>query len=349
VDLALLKSTLDDLGEPSYRFDQVWGWTAKGVQSYDEMGNVPLAVREALTERVPFSTLVVTNQQESAIDGTIKALFHTAKDNRPVEAVLMRFKDGRRSLCLSSQSGCPLTCTFCATGKMKFGRNLTYSEILDQALHFRRMSEVDHVVFMGMGEPMMNIDNVLETCRKLPDVGVTNRRTAISTVGWKPGIERLIDETMPIRLALSLHAPEDELRSQIMPVNDRYPMEDVLDACRRYGEKTNRDIFIEYVMLEQTNDEIHHAHALGRLLDPRRFKVNLIPYNPTGSIYDASSRGQIQDFRNVLESYGLRTTVRVNRGRDIDGACGQLAAKALADAGDDEPVVDESAAFVDAA
>jgi 23S rRNA (adenine2503-C2)-methyltransferase len=202
---------------------------------------------------------------------------------------------------------------------------------------------------MGMGEPMMNIDNVLETCRKLPDVGVTNRRTAISTVGWQPGIERLIDETMPIRLALSLHAPDGELRSQIMPVNDRYPMEDVLDACRRYGEKTNRDVFIEYVMLEETNDEIHHAHALGRLLDPKRFKVNLIPYNPTGSIYDASSRGQIQDFRNVLESYGLRTTVRVNRGRDIDGACGQLAAKALADAGDDAPVVDESQAFVDAA
>ncbi|MDQ8043110.1 MAG: radical SAM protein, partial [Patulibacter sp.] len=183
MDLKLLQETLDDLGEPSYRFDQVWGWTAKGVQSYDDMGNVPLAVREALTERVPFSTLTLTNQQESQIDGTVKALFHTTKDNRPVEAVLMRFKDGRRSLCLSSQSGCPLTCTFCATGKMKFGRNLTHSEILDQALHFRRMSEVDHVVFMGMGEPMMNIDNVLETCRKLPDVGVTNRRTAISTVG----------------------------------------------------------------------------------------------------------------------------------------------------------------------
>lgn len=327
-----MKTTLDELGEPSYRFDQVWGWTAKGVAGYEQMGNVPVAVREHLIEHVPFSTLTLTSQQESQIDGTIKALFHTTKDNRPVEAVLMSFKDGRSSLCLSSQSGCPLTCTFCATGAMKFGRNLTASEILDQALYFRRMREVDHVVFMGMGEPMMNIDNVLETCRKLPDVGVTHRRTAISTVGWLPGIERLIEETMPIRLALSLHAPDNELRSRIMPVNDRYPMADVLDACERYGDKTNRDIFIEYVMLERTNDELEHAHELGRLLDPKRFKVNLIPYNPTGSIYDATPRGQIHAFRAVLESYGLRTTVRVNRGRDIDAACGQLASKALADA-----------------
>ncbi len=332
MDLELLKTTLDELGEPSYRFDQVWGWTAKGVQSYDEMGNVPLSVREALTEQVPFSTLDVVHQQESQIDGTIKTLFHTKKDGRPVEAVMMRFLDGRRSLCLSSQSGCPLTCTFCATGAMKFGRNLSTSEIIDQALHFRRMSEVDHVVFMGMGEPTMNIDNVLATCRLLPAVGVTHRRTAISTVGWLPGIERMIEEPLPIRLALSLHAPENELRSDIMPVNDRWPMEDVLDACRRYAEKWNRDVFIEYVMLADVNDRPWHAHQLGRLLDPKFFKVNLIPYNPTGSIYDASSRSEISEFRAIVESYGLRTTVRVNRGRDIDGACGQLAAKALSDA-----------------
>ncbi|MDO9352853.1 MAG: 23S rRNA (adenine(2503)-C(2))-methyltransferase RlmN [Solirubrobacteraceae bacterium] len=349
MDLKLLEETLDDLGEPGYRFDQVWGWTAKGVASYDEMGNVPASVRAALTERVPFSTLELTDQQVSQIDGTVKALFHTTKDRRPVEAVMMSFKDGRSSLCLSSQSGCPLTCTFCATGTMKFGRNLTHSEILDQALHFRRMRAVDHVVFMGMGEPMMNIDNVLATCAKLPDVGVTNRRTAISTVGWLPGIERLIDEKMPVRLALSLHAPDSELRSQIMPVNERYDMEAVLEACTRYGEKTNRDIFIEYVMLERTNDEIFQAHQLGRLLDPKRFKVNLIPYNPTGSIYDASSRQQIHDFRTVLEGYGLRTTVRVNRGRDIDGACGQLAAKAMADADDPAAADERAAAAIDAA
>ncbi len=328
VDLELLRTTLDELDQPRFRFDQIWGWTAKGVDGYQAMHNIPQELRDALTERVPFSTLTLAGQQESRIDGTVKALFHTT-DGRPVEAVLMRFMDGRRSLCLSSQSGCPLTCTFCATGQMKFGRNLTTSEIIDQALHFRRMSEVDHVVFMGMGEPTMNIDNVLATCRLLPDVGVTHRRTAISTVGWLPGIERMIEEPLPIRLALSLHAPENDLRSRIMPVNERYPMEDVLDACRRYADKWNRDVFIEYVMLGGVNDQTVHAHQLGRLLDPKRFKVNLIPYNPTGSIYDASSRGDIQAFRETVESYGLRTTVRVNRGRDIDGACGQLAAKAL--------------------
>lgn len=330
MDLDLLRDTLEELGQPAYRARQVWEWTARGAHGYEEMTNVPAALREQLAERVPFSTLELVHQQESQLDGTVKALFHTTRDGRPVEAVLMRFQDGRRSLCLSSQSGCPLTCTFCATGAMKFGRNLSASEIIDQALHFRRMTEVDHVVFMGMGEPMMNIDNVLKVCRLLPDVGVTNRRTAISTVGWLPGIQRLIEETMPIRLALSLHAPEDELRSQIMPVNDRYAMEDVLAACRDYADKTNRDVFIEYVMLGGVNDQPHHAHTLGRLLDPKRFKMNLIPYNPTGSIYDASSRQTIQRFREVCESYGLRTTVRVNRGRDIDGACGQLAAKQLA-------------------
>lgn len=332
MDLDLLTSTLEERGEPAYRLQQIWGWAAKGVAGYEEMHNVPKELREHLGEHVPFSTLRLVRQQQSQIDGTIKALFHTTKDDRPVEAVLMQFQDGRRSLCLSSQSGCPLTCTFCATGQMKFGRNLTTGEILDQALHFRRMTAVDHVVFMGMGEPTMNIDNVLAACHRLPDVGVTHRRTAISTVGWLPGIERMIEEPLPIRLALSLHAPEDELRSQIMPVNERYPMEDVLDACRRYADKWNRDVFIEYVMLGGVNDQVFHAHQLGRLLDPKRFKVNLIPYNPTGSIYDASSRSTIQTFRETVEAYGLRTTVRVNRGRDIDGACGQLAAKALSDA-----------------
>ena len=146
----------------------------------------------------------------------------------------MRYRDGRRSVCLSSQSGCPLTCTFCATGQMKFGRNLSADEILDQALHFRRIEAIDHVVFMGMGEPTMNIDNVLAACERLPDLGVTHRRTAISTVGWVPGIDRLAECEMPVSLALSLHAPNDGLRSQLMPVNDRYPLAEVLAACDRY-------------------------------------------------------------------------------------------------------------------
>ena len=237
----------------------------------------------------------------------------------------MRYRDGRRSLCLSSQSGCPLTCTFCATGAMKFGRNLTASEILDQALHFRRIEDVDHVVFMGMGEPMMNLDHVLAACERLPDLGVTHRRTAISTVGWIPGIDRLAQTDMPIRLALSLHAADEALRSQIMPVNDRYPLADVLAACRRFHAAKRRLVFVEYVMLAGVNDRYEQAVALAQVLDPKVFKVNLIPYNPTGS-YDGSSPDAINAFRAVLEEHGLRATVRLTRGRDIAAACGQLAA-----------------------
>jgi 23S rRNA (adenine2503-C2)-methyltransferase len=289
------------------------------------MTDLPAALRTTLAGEVPFSTLTL-DREAHARDGTVKALFRT-HDGRPVEAVLMRYKDGRRSLCLSSQSGCPLTCTFCATGTMKFGRNLTAGEILDQALHFRRVEKVDHAVFMGMGEPMMNMDNVLAACERLPDLGITNRRTAISTVGWIPGIDRLAASPMPIRLALSLHAADDALRSEIMPVNDRYPLADVLAACRRFYAAKRRLVFVEYVMLAGVNDRYEQALALAKVLDPKVFKVNLIPYNPTG-MYEGSSRPAIDAFRAVLEEHGLRATVRLTRGRDIDAACGQLAAKA---------------------
>jgi len=326
VDLDLLDRTLAARGQPAFRARQVWEWTARGADSYAAMTNLPAALREALEAEVPLSSLTL-EQEAHARDGTVKALFST-HDGRAVEAVLMRYKDGRRSLCVSSQSGCPLTCTFCATGSMKFGRNLTASEILDQALHFRRMTEVDHCVFMGMGEPMMNLDNVLAACRRLPDVGITNRRTAISTVGWIPGIAQLAESDMPIRLALSLHAPDDALRSEIMPVNDRYPLADVLAACGAFYAAKRRRIFIEYVMLAGVNDRYEQALALAKLLDRRIYKVNLIPYNPTDSIYDGSSREAIAAFRDVLEDHGIEATVRLTRGRDIDAACGQLAAKA---------------------
>ncbi len=312
-------------GQPSYRARQVWEWAARGAASYDEMTNLPRALRDRLAERVPFSTLTVVDEAH-ARDGTVKTLFHTA-DGRPVEAVLMRYRDGRRSVCVSSQSGCPLTCTFCATGTMRFGRNLTASEILDQVLHFRRIEPVDHLVFMGMGEPLMNVDNVLAAAARLPDIGITHRRTTVSTVGWLPGIERITTCGMPLRLAFSLHAPDDALRSRIMPVNDRYPLADVLAACRRHHEATNRPVFIEYVMLAGVNDRYEQALQLARLLGPGfTFKVNLIPYNPTGTGYEGSSREAIDAFRAVLEEHGVPVTVRLTRGRDIAAACGQLAA-----------------------
>jgi 23S rRNA (adenine2503-C2)-methyltransferase len=237
----------------------------------------------------------------------------------------MVYRDGRRSLCLSSQSGCPLTCRFCATGQMRFGRNLTAAEIVDQALHFRRLGPVDHAVFMGMGEPMMNLDAVLGACERLPAVGISHRHTAISTVGWIPGIQRLAASPFPIRLALSLHAADEALRSELMPVNDRYPLEDVLAACREYYAHKRRRIFIEYVMLAGVNDTAAQARQLAEVLDPRMFKVNLIPYNPTDSPFDGSSPKAIEAFRAALEAAGVGATVRLTRGRDIDAACGQLA------------------------
>ena len=352
MDLQLLDHTLAAGGQPSFRARQVWEWTARGATGYEQMTNLPTPLRRWLSETVPFSSLEL-REERTASDGTVKALFATA-DGRPLEAVLMRYRDRRRSICLSSQSGCPLTCTFCATGQMKFARNLTASEILDQALHFRRMetprgdtrsrlqrangapqAPISHCVFMGMGEPMLNLDSVLAACERLPDLGIPHRRTAISTVGWIPGIERLTECEMPLRLALSLHAAEESLRSELMPVNERYPLAEVIEACRAFHERKRRRIFVEYVMLAGVNDRYEQALALARLLEPRGsgqqphiFKVNLIPYNPTESAYRGSSRESIAAFRSALETRGVPVTVRLTRGRDIDAACGQLAARA---------------------
>lgn len=324
MDLALLERTLTNGGQPAYRTAQVWEWAARGAEGYEAMTNLPAALRGELSEAVPFTTLALVDEAQSS-DGTVKALFRT-HDGHPVEAVLMRYRDGRRSICVSSQSGCPLTCTFCATGAMKFGRNLTASEILDQALHFRRLEAIDHCVFMGMGEPFLNYDNVLAAARRLPDVGITHRRTTISTVGWLPNLTRFIDEVEePIRLALSLHAPNGKLRGRIMPVNDRYPLEDVLAECRRYHALRHRKVYIEYVLLAGVNDSPRLAAELAALLDRDVFKVNLIPYNPTG-MFDGSSRDAIAAFKGVLDKARLPSTVRLTRGRDIAAACGQLAA-----------------------
>ena len=391
MDLELLQEVLSARGEPRFRARQVWAWAARGARSYAEMTDLPAALRDALSERVPLSSLTV-EREALAADGTEKTLFHTA-DGRPLEAVLMRYRDGRRSVCLSSQSGCPLTCTFCATGSMKFGRNLTVSEILDQALHFRGKeaemarpeirsrpregdgavpAPISNAVFMGMGEPLLNLDAVLAACERLPDIGIHPSSTTISTVGWIPGIDRLTEHDGPtVRLALSLHAPDDALRSELMPVNERYPLADVLDACRRWHERRRRKVFVEYLMLAGVNDRYEQAVALARLLTshsrgerpaasreerrpiaPREerspiadrastapivsrastapilpFKVNLIPYNPTGSRFEGSSRDAIEAFRAALAERGVPATVRLTRGRDIDAACGQLAAR----------------------
>jgi 23S rRNA (adenine2503-C2)-methyltransferase len=369
MDLQLLDTTLAGHAQPRFRARQVWAWAANGASSYEEMTDLPVQLRGALERELPFSSLSL-EREARARDGTVKALFRTI-DGRPLEAVMMRFASGRSSVCLSSQSGCPLDCTFCATGGMRFARNLSDSEILDQALHFRRLAQrkgerLSHCVFMGMGEPMHNLEAVLAACERLPDLGIGHRHTTISTVGWIPGIERLAEQDMPLRLALSLHAAEDALRSQLMPVNERYPLADVLDACRAFYARRRRRVFIEYVMLAGVNDRYEQAVALADALageapahpparaqrssvarPPARaqrssrarqsspehsrsiFKVNLIPYNPTSTAaaYRGSSREAIAAFRDALVARGIPTTVRLTRGRDIDAACGQLAAR----------------------
>jgi 23S rRNA (adenine2503-C2)-methyltransferase len=341
MDLRLLEQTLADRGEPAFRARQIWRWAAAGAAGYEQMTDLPQALREELARELPFSSLTLRGESRAS-DGTVKALFATA-DERPLEAVLMRYRDGRHSICVSSQSGCPLTCSFCATGRMRFARNLTASEIVEQALHFRRLEHwtradggsppkpapITNCVFMGMGEPMLNIENVLAACERLPDLGIAHRRTAISTVGWIPGIERLAEQDMPLRLALSLHAADEALRSELMPVNDRYPLADVIDACRAFYERKRRRVFVEYVMLAGVNDRYEQALALARLLRggaDAAFKVNLIPYNPTGAGYAGSGREAIEAFRAVLAEHGVPVTVRLTRGRDIAAACGQLAA-----------------------
>jgi 23S rRNA (adenine2503-C2)-methyltransferase len=338
VDLKHLEARVSELGEPAYRARQIWEWTARGAEGYDVMTNVPRTLRDALAADVPFSTLAPESEQRSR-DGTMKTLFRT-HDGHPVEAVLMRYRDGRRSVCVSSQSGCPLTCTFCATGQMAFGRNLTPWEILDQVLHFRRSEPVNHLVFMGMGEPFMNVAAVVDAARLLPDIGITHRRTTISTVGWLPGLQRFVEEVEErIRLALSLHAADPDLRSELMPVNDRYPLPDVLALCRAHWERTKRRVFVEYVMLAGVNDSPAQARTLAGLLGRDGFevnlmnrtscpfKVNLIPYNSTGpnSPYEGSSRAAIDAFRAELLAARIPATVRLTRGRDIAAACGQLA------------------------
>jgi 23S rRNA (adenine2503-C2)-methyltransferase len=350
MDFKLLEKTLSDHAQPRFRARQVWAWAARGAGSFAEMTDLPVALRATLAEHVPFSSLAL-QAETRASDGTVKALFRTA-DGHPLEAVVMSYPARsaagvRRSICLSSQSGCPLECTFCATGAMRFARNLSASEIVDQALHFRRSCGLDgpapsNCVFIGMGEPLLNLDSVLVACERLPSLGISHRRTAISTVGWIPGIEALAEQEMPLRLALSVHAAEEGLRSQLMPVNERHPLYDVIEACRAFYARRRRRVFVEYVMLAGVNDSYPQALELARVLgEPSGhgvFKVNLIPYNPIALVarppgvngstrpsYTCSTPAAIAAFRDALRSRGIPTTVRLTRGREIAAACGQLA------------------------
>ena len=332
MDFARVEALLAEWGEPRYRSRQVYQAATRTLTAdYDGMTGLPLALRRRLSEAEPLAELTVDEVRESA-DGTIK-LRLTTRDGFPVEAVAMRHR-GRRTACLSSQSGCPLACTFCATGEMGLGRSLRSGEIVEQVLALARIlrdrgASVGNVVMMGMGEPFLNYDNVLAACRTIHDPDGFNlgaRHIAISTAGWVPGIEALAEEPLPLRLALSLHAPTDELREQLMPVTRRFPVARLMQACRDYRDRTGRRVFVEYLLLDGVNDSDADARRLGRLLGAGpAFHVNLIAYNPTASEYSASPQERVAAFAEILRDLGVGASYRRSHGSDIEAACGQLA------------------------
>ena len=325
---------LEEERAPAYRARQLTHAVfTELAERWDEVTALPRPLRDRLERDAPLRTLREEAAQR-AEDGTIKLQLRT-HDGYPLEAVAMRHGE-RRTVCLSSQSGCALACTFCATGRMGLGRNLEAEEISEQLLRLARLlrdeqgARVSNVVMMGMGEPFHNYDNVLSAIRTIngPEAfGLGARQIAISTAGWIPGIDRLADEPLQIKLALSLHAADDELRTRLMPVTKRYPIAELMEACRRYRERTRRRVFIEYLLLAGVNDSSVQARQLVSLLrrgGPGAFHVNLIAYNPTGSDYVAADDDSVRRFRGELERGGLGASYRVSRGRGIEAACGQL-------------------------
>jgi 23S rRNA (adenine2503-C2)-methyltransferase len=332
-----IRTILAAWGEPAYRFRQVYEGATRGLAAdYSELTSLPIALRDRLAAEAPLRELEVTDQREAG-DGTIKLAFRTG-DGFPLEAVVMRHRS-HRTACLSSQSGCPLACTFCATGAMGLGRNLTEGEIAEQLLVLARivrdrgLGRIGNVVMMGMGEPFLNYDAVLAACRVMTDPaghGLGARHVAISTAGWVPGIERLAAEPLQLRLALSLHAPTDELRTTLMPVTKRYPLDRLMTACRDYRTRTGRRVFVEYLLLDGVNDSRREAAQLARLLGTDGFHVNLIAYNPTAAGYLGSPPGRVDEFAATLRRSGVQATYRRSHGADIEAACGQLAVKGAA-------------------
>jgi 23S rRNA (adenine2503-C2)-methyltransferase len=320
-----------------YRLRQIYRAAAKEfLADVQVVTTLPKDLRAALARAgLTFSSLALSAIQHSSDRQTIKALFRL-RDGNEVEAVLMEHAGGRTTVCISSQAGCAFACAFCATGQAGFTRNLDAVEIFDQALFFARElagrgKRVTNVVFMGMGEPFHNYDNVMDAVALLNDsqgFGLGHRHITISTVGLVDKIERFGDERLQVNLAISLHAPNDALRSQFMPVNRKFAIHELMAACERYVGKTHRKVFFEYVMLEGVNDDTACARQLAQLMRGHLYHVNLIPYNATpDGPFAATSNARIWEFAAILDAAGVPTTVRHNMGRDIAAACGQLQAE----------------------
>ena len=329
-----LREQLEQNGIPSYRANQVFKDLFKnGIDNYDEMTTLPSDVKKFLNKNIPIFSVSVEKETESLDSATRKVLFKLA-DGNLIESVLMKFKDGRNSVCVSSQVGCAMNCKFCATGTLGFKRNLTYEEIADQVLYFsnqlrRKGDKVTHVVYMGMGEPFMNYEQVAKSINMLRDAAALNigsRNITVSTCGIIPEIEKFSRNFKQVNLAVSLHAPSDKIRNKIMPISKKYSLEKLIEACKKYIEVTHRRISFEYVMLEGINDSEKNAYELAGLLRGMLCLVNIIPYNETSiKGIRGSKKKKIDRFKSVLDLNHIQATVRVSLGQDIDAACGQLA------------------------
>jgi 23S rRNA (adenine2503-C2)-methyltransferase len=325
------------LGQPKYRARQVWDWLYHNYATdFAEMANLPQALRQQLATAARLDTLQVALAQQSSDGQTEKILFQLP-DGQFIETVLMRYKK-RRTLCISTQAGCAMGCVFCATGQMGFFRNLRVGEIVSQVLYFARQlaaagDAVTNIVMMGMGEPLHNYGPTLTAVDRLTDPSGFNlgaRKITISTVGLVPAIRRYADEQRQTPLAVSLHAATDEERDKLIPVNRKWPVAELMDACRYYIEKTGRRLTFEWALINGENDTVEQARALGQLVQGMLCHVNLIPLNPTQGYGGApSSRERVAAFQEELARYGVSSTVRVRRGIDIQAGCGQLRDRAL--------------------
>jgi 23S rRNA (adenine2503-C2)-methyltransferase len=352
-----LTSTLIEMGEKKFRADQVWrAIYHETLSSFDEMSTLSKPFREKLKDTYTFSALEQAMFLTSADKTTSKALYKL-HDGELIETVLMRYEtDGhrrnRKTACISTQAGCALGCTFCATGQQGFRRNLTVGEIVAQVIEMQRLARaedeaqmdegkrskgdiqgVTNVVFMGMGEPLANYRNVIAAIRVLNDgqgLNIGARHITVSTVGLVPQILQMIEEELQINLAISLHAPDNATRSQTMPINKRYPVEELIRACHKYADATGRRIFFEYVLLKEQNDSVEQAQKLGRLLNGLHCHVNLIPVNPTKEgPFERTDLTAAKDFQGGLKQYGIPSTIRMEKGIDINAGCGQLRERAI--------------------
>ena len=318
---------------PKYRLDQIWQGFYTEFQSPLEITTISKDLRAKLDELLPSSLELVTSR-DSDRGGTTKFLWQLKNGQHKIESVLMHYQD-RATVCVSTQAGCAMACGFCATGQAGFSRQLTSGEIVEQVVHAARTSaardqRLANVVFMGMGEPLANEEAVWQAVTRIHDaIGISARHLTISTVGIIPGINTLADRPLPVNLAVSLHAARNDLRNSLVPINKRYPIEDLMQACRKYLQKKNRRVTFEWALIKDVNDTPRDARELAKLcksLKPSAH-VNLIPLNPTlGYLTKGSAPEEVREFADQLIDLGVNATVRRNRGTDIDAACGQLAA-----------------------